>query len=98
MRMRDTRHESEFGHGLATTLRRAGDVAGARERYERSLRPATAGRMAYSIARALTGLAACLEPDDPEAVSLRARAAALFREIGISSGPADVERGWSGDD
>ncbi|WP_433792449.1 BTAD domain-containing putative transcriptional regulator [Actinoplanes sp. CA-252034] len=98
VRMRDTRHDSEFSHDLATTLLRAGDVTGAREMYERSLRLATAGRMAYSMARALTGLAACLDPDDPEAAGLRTRAAGLFREIGISSGSADVERGWSGDD
>jgi DNA-binding SARP family transcriptional activator len=98
LRMRDTRHESEFCHALATTLRRAGDVAGAREMYERSLRLATAGQMAYSIARAQAGLAACLDPDDPEAASLRARAAGLFRQIGIDCDPSDVERGWSGDD
>jgi DNA-binding SARP family transcriptional activator len=98
IRLRDTRHESEFSHELATTLRRAGDIAAAREMYGRSLRLAVAGQMAYSIARAQAGLAACLDPGDPEAVSLRARAAGLFRRIGIDCDPAEVERGWSGDD
>ncbi|MFC4067162.1 AfsR/SARP family transcriptional regulator [Actinoplanes subglobosus] len=98
VRMRDTRHESEFAHGLATTLYRTGDTAGARAMFERSLRLATAGQMAYSIARAQAGLAACLEPGDPEAAGLRARAAELFRRIGIDCGEAEVERGWSGDD
>jgi DNA-binding SARP family transcriptional activator/tetratricopeptide (TPR) repeat protein len=98
LRLRDTRHEAEFSHDLATTLLRAGDVTAAREMYGRSLRLATAGQMAYSIARAQTGLAACLDPDDPEAVSLRARAAELFRRIGIDCDPPQVERGWSGDD
>ncbi|WP_436525805.1 BTAD domain-containing putative transcriptional regulator [Actinoplanes sp. HUAS TT8] len=83
-RMSDVRFETGFRNDWATTLLRMGDPAGAREMYGQSLRMAQAARLVHPIARAQAGLAACLDPDDPEAQRLRAQAHELFERMGVA--------------
>lgn len=84
VRLQDNRHMAEFRHNWAVTLRRLGDRDAARSMAEQSLRAARAGRNVYVLARAQAGLAACLDPDDPEAGRLRAQSAELFDRMGIT--------------
>ncbi|MDI6103840.1 BTAD domain-containing putative transcriptional regulator [Actinoplanes sp. NEAU-A12] len=88
-RLRDLQYEVEYRHSWATTLRLSGDLAGARAMYVRSLRMARATQLQYSIACAGAGLAACLDPGDPEAVRLRRQARELYHRMGIESNDCD---------
>ncbi|WP_436525807.1 BTAD domain-containing putative transcriptional regulator [Actinoplanes sp. HUAS TT8] len=83
-RLNDVRHEAEFRHAWAITLRLLGDRDAARAMFERSLGAARTARFAYSIARAQAGLATCLDAGDPEAERLRRQAAELFDRMGIT--------------
>ncbi|MFC3992206.1 AfsR/SARP family transcriptional regulator [Actinoplanes siamensis] len=79
----DSRHETEFRYDWATTLRLSGDLPAAREMYRRVLDLARRGGQAYVVAQAEAGLAACLDPADPERDRLRAHAAELFERMGV---------------
>ena len=84
--VRGIRFEADFLNAYADTLRLSGDVAGAREVYERALAVGHTWRNPYAIACATAGLAACA--DDPEQASrLRAEAAARFTEMGVTRAP-----------
>ncbi|WP_268248663.1 AfsR/SARP family transcriptional regulator [Actinoplanes ianthinogenes] len=84
VRLTDVRHQADFRHDYAVTLRRLGDRAGARAMFEQVVRVARAGGHPYWTARAQVGLADCLEPGDPEADRLRAQARETFERIGIT--------------
>ncbi|MEU4428845.1 tetratricopeptide repeat protein, partial [Actinoplanes sp. NPDC024001] len=78
-----TSFAAELLHDYAATLHRSGDVPAAREAYERSLRIAREVRQPYSVARALAGIAGCLDAADPQRRRLRAEALALFEQMGV---------------
>ncbi|MEU4618514.1 BTAD domain-containing putative transcriptional regulator [Actinoplanes sp. NPDC023801] len=113
-RVGEVRYAAEHLHDYAVTLLRSGDDQAALASFERSLRLARQARQPYSIARALAGIGDCVAGGDPDrARRLWSEARGMFEEmgtperhvlagrlrrIGIDCGPADLERGWSGDD
>ncbi len=82
--LNDLLHETMYRCDLGATLRAAGDLPEAHEAYREALVIARRLRSDYQIARALSGLAACLADGDPEAERFRAQAGELFQRMGVS--------------
>jgi DNA-binding SARP family transcriptional activator len=85
-RVGEIRTRADILHDRARTLLRSGDTAAARDGFELSLATARRWDQPYAIARAAAGLAACLEPADPErARRLRSESRALFDQVGAAT-------------
>ncbi|WP_328478765.1 tetratricopeptide repeat protein [Actinoplanes sp. NBC_00393] len=106
----DRRQQADFRYDYGTTLAASGDLSGAREAYQESLRIAQSARQPYLIARAQAGLADLLADADPaQARRLWEWALAAFEQMDVperfdvaqrlkNCDPATAEGRWSGDD
>jgi DNA-binding SARP family transcriptional activator/tetratricopeptide (TPR) repeat protein len=88
----DPLHESAYRCELAATLHAAGQIPAAREMYREALAIARRLRSPYQIAQALSGLAACLDPGDPEAARLRAEAGEVYARMGVARDDGTADR------
>jgi Tfp pilus assembly protein PilF len=85
--MRDTGDrpgECMVRNDYGATLRATGDLTAALEQHRTAMASATRMKLKYEHARALDGIAACLQPTNPDAARQHwRRALTLYTEMGV---------------